>query len=38
MLDTIREYAAGLLAEAGESAAFGLRLREYSLRTAARPG
>ena len=36
MLDTIREYAAGLLAEAGESAAFGLRLREYSLRTAER--
>ena len=35
-LDTIREYAAGLLAEAAESAAFGLRLREYSLRTAER--
>ncbi|HEV2252894.1 MAG TPA: LuxR C-terminal-related transcriptional regulator [Streptosporangiaceae bacterium] len=36
MLDTIREYAAGLLADAGESAAFELRLREYSLRTAER--
>jgi predicted ATPase/DNA-binding CsgD family transcriptional regulator len=36
MLDTIREYAAGLLADAGESAVFGLRLREYSLRTAER--
>jgi predicted ATPase len=36
MLDTIREFAAGLLAGAGESAAFELRLREYSLRTAER--
>ena len=36
MLDTIREYAAALLADAGESAAFQLRLREYSLRTAER--
>ncbi len=36
MLDTIREYAAGLLADAGESAAFELRLREYGLRTAER--
>jgi predicted ATPase/DNA-binding CsgD family transcriptional regulator len=36
MLDTIREYAAALLAETGESAAFELRLREYSLRTAER--
>jgi DNA-binding CsgD family transcriptional regulator len=36
MLDTIREYAAGLLADAGESAAFELRLREYSLQTAER--
>ncbi|MGH3288635.1 MAG: ATP-binding protein, partial [Streptosporangiaceae bacterium] len=36
MLDTIREYAAGLLADAGESAAFGSRLRVYSLRTAER--
>jgi predicted ATPase/DNA-binding CsgD family transcriptional regulator len=36
MLDTIREYAAGLLAEAGESAVFGRRLREYSVRTAER--
>jgi predicted ATPase len=34
MLDTIREYAAGCLAEAGESAAFQLRLRDYILRTA----
>jgi predicted ATPase/DNA-binding CsgD family transcriptional regulator len=36
MLDTIREYAAGLLADAGESAACWLRLREYSLPTAER--
>ncbi len=36
MLDTIREYAAGLLAAAGESQACWLRLREYSLRTAER--
>jgi DNA-binding CsgD family transcriptional regulator len=36
MLDTIREYAAAVLADAGESAAFELRLREYSLRTAER--
>ncbi len=36
MLDMIGEYAAALLADAGESAAFQLRLREYSLRTAER--
>jgi predicted ATPase/DNA-binding CsgD family transcriptional regulator len=36
MLDTIREYAAGLLADGGESAALELRLREYSVRTAER--
>jgi predicted ATPase/DNA-binding CsgD family transcriptional regulator len=34
MLDTIREYAALRLAEAGESAAVRLRLRDYVLRTA----
>ena len=36
MLDTIREYATGLLADAGESAAFWRRLRDYSLRIAER--
>jgi len=34
MLDTIREYAAMRLAQAGESAAVRLRLRDYTLRTA----
>jgi predicted ATPase/tetratricopeptide (TPR) repeat protein len=34
MLDTIREYAAARLAEAGESARFQLALRDYVLRTA----
>jgi predicted ATPase/DNA-binding CsgD family transcriptional regulator len=34
MLDTIREYAAGRLAESGESDAFQLRLRDYVVRTA----
>ena len=34
MLDTIREYAAIRLAQAGESAAVRLRLRDYALRTA----
>jgi predicted ATPase/DNA-binding NarL/FixJ family response regulator len=34
LLDTIREYAAARLADAGESAAFQLRLRDYTLRTA----
>ena len=34
MLDTIREYAALRLAQAGESAAFRGRLRDYALRTA----
>ena len=34
MLDTIREYAALRLAQAGESAAVRLRLRDYALRTA----
>jgi predicted ATPase/DNA-binding CsgD family transcriptional regulator len=34
MLDTIREYAAARLAQAGESAAFRLRLRDYVLRVA----
>jgi len=34
MLDTIREYAAARLAQAGESAAFRLRFRDYVLRTA----
>jgi hypothetical protein len=36
MLDTIREYAAGRLADAGESAALQLALRDYTLRTAER--
>ncbi len=36
MLDTIREYAATRLAEAGESAAFAVALRDYTLRTAER--
>ncbi|MGE5290065.1 MAG: tetratricopeptide repeat protein [Micromonosporaceae bacterium] len=31
LLDTIREYAAARLAEAGEAAAFQLRLRDYTL-------
>ena len=34
MLDTIREYAALRLAEAGEAAAFRGRLRDYAIRTA----
>ena len=34
LLDTIRDYAAARLAEAGESAAFELRLRDYTLATA----
>ena len=34
LLDTIREYAAARLAEAGESAAFQLRLRDYTVRVA----
>ncbi|MGB6580773.1 MAG: tetratricopeptide repeat protein, partial [Streptosporangiaceae bacterium] len=34
MLDTIRKYAALRLAQAGESAAVQLRLRDYALRTA----
>jgi predicted ATPase len=34
MLDTIREYAAERLAQAGEYAAFQVRLRDYILRTA----
>ena len=34
MLDTIREYAAMRLAQAGETAALRLRLRDYVLRTA----
>jgi predicted ATPase/DNA-binding CsgD family transcriptional regulator len=34
MLDTIREYATMRLAQAGESAAFRLRFRDYVLRTA----
>ena len=34
LLDTIREYAAERLAEAGESAALQLRLRDYVLRVA----
>jgi predicted ATPase/DNA-binding CsgD family transcriptional regulator len=33
LLETIREYAAARLAEAGESAAVRLRLRDYALRT-----
>jgi predicted ATPase/tetratricopeptide (TPR) repeat protein len=36
MLDTIREYAAARLADAGESAALQLALRDYTLRTAER--
>jgi predicted ATPase/tetratricopeptide (TPR) repeat protein len=36
MLDTIREYAAARLADAGESAALQLALRDYILRTAER--
>jgi predicted ATPase/DNA-binding CsgD family transcriptional regulator len=34
MLDTIREYAVLRLVQAGESAAFRLRFRDYALRTA----
>ena len=34
MLDTIREYAAMRLAQAGESAAVRIKLRDYALRTA----
>jgi len=34
MLDTIREYAAVRLAQAGEAAAFRLRLRDYTLKVA----
>jgi predicted ATPase len=34
MLDTIREYAAAQLADAGEYATFQVRLRDYILRTA----
>ena len=36
MLDTIREYAAARLADAGESATFQAALRDYTLRTAER--
>ena len=36
MLDTIREYAAGLLADGGEAGVFQERLRAYSVRTAER--
>ncbi|MDQ2816479.1 MAG: AAA family ATPase, partial [Actinomycetota bacterium] len=36
MLDTIREYAATRLADAGESATFQAALRDYALRTAER--
>jgi predicted ATPase/DNA-binding CsgD family transcriptional regulator len=36
MLDTIREYAAARLAQAGESATFAAALRDYTLRTAER--
>src|SRR5690242_12482713 len=36
MLDTIREYAAARLAEAGETKAFELRLRDYTLAVAER--
>ena len=36
LLDTIRDYAAGKLAESGESAAARLRLRDYTLRFAQR--
>jgi predicted ATPase/DNA-binding CsgD family transcriptional regulator len=38
MLDTIREYAAMLLADAGESAGLQRKLRDYSLRTAEQNG
>jgi predicted ATPase/DNA-binding NarL/FixJ family response regulator len=34
LLDTIRQYAGERLAEAGEAAAFQIRLRDYSLRLA----
>jgi predicted ATPase/DNA-binding CsgD family transcriptional regulator len=34
MLDTIREYAARRLSQAGEAAAFRHRLRDYAIRTA----
>jgi DNA-binding NarL/FixJ family response regulator len=34
MLDSIREFAAALLADAGEAARFRLALRDYTLRTA----
>ena len=34
LLDTIREYAAARLADAGESAAFQRRLRDYTVRVA----
>src|SRR5262252_1944207 len=34
LLDTIREYAAARLADAGESAAFQLRLRDYTVNLA----
>jgi len=36
MLDTIREYAAARLAQAGESVTFAAALRDYTLRTAER--
>ncbi len=39
LLDSIRQYAAAHLADAGESATFQLRLRDYALRTGrAEPG
>ncbi len=38
MLDTIREYAAARLDEAGESARFRLALRDYALRLAEQSG
>jgi predicted ATPase/DNA-binding CsgD family transcriptional regulator len=38
MLDTIREYAAGLLAGAGEAGLFQVRLRDYSVRVAEHNG
>jgi len=38
MLDTIREYAAERLADAGEADPFQRRLRDYSLRTAEQNG
>ena len=38
MLDTIREYAAARLDEAGESARFRLALRDYAVRVAERNG